>query len=70
MRKNTVASLRTATDAGKSAKVIARTTTFSAGEANMVASTDSVLMPEATRPRAIGAMQLLQTPSGTPATAP
>jgi len=33
--------------AGKSAKVIASTTTFSAGEANMAARTDSVLKPEA-----------------------
>src|SRR5260370_5646077 len=47
MRKRTVASLSSAIDAGKSAKVMARTTTLSAGEANMVARTDSVLMPEA-----------------------
>src|SRR5215472_1425683 len=47
MRKSTVASLSNATDAGKSAKVIASTTTLSAGEANIAARTDSVLIPEA-----------------------
>src|SRR5262249_38638495 len=35
IRKSTVASLRSATENGKSAKVMARTTTLSAGEANM-----------------------------------
>src|SRR5580704_1564554 len=47
IRKRTVASLSTAIWTGKSAKVMARTTTLSAGEANMAARTDSVLMPEA-----------------------
>src|ERR1700730_7781685 len=47
MRKRTVASLSSATEAGKSAKVMERTTTLSAGEAKLAASTDSVLMPEA-----------------------
>src|ERR1700686_3420611 len=47
IRKRTVASLRSAMGTGKSAKVIARTTTLSAGEANMAARTDSVLIPEA-----------------------
>src|SRR5271169_4392082 len=47
MRKRTVASLSRAMEAGKSAKVMATTTTLRAGEANMAASTDSVLMPEA-----------------------
>src|SRR5262249_43796950 len=68
--KRTVASFSSATDTGKSAKVMARTTTLSAGEANMMARTDSVLIPEAKRPRAIGATQLEQTASGTPLTAP
>src|ERR1700722_9678258 len=45
--KRTVASLSTAIWTGKSAKVMARTTTLSAGEANMAARTDSVLIPEA-----------------------
>jgi len=36
----------------------------------MVASTDSALIPTRKRPRAIGATQLLQTPSGTPVAAP
>src|SRR6516225_6340329 len=70
IKKNTVASFKSATEIGNSAKVIARTTTLSAGEANMVARTDSVLIPEAKSPRAIGAMQLEQTASGTPLIAP
>src|SRR6266853_4329055 len=70
MRKRTVASLSKATGAGKSAKVMARTTTLSAGEANMAARTDSVLIPEAYSPRAIGAMQFVHTARGTPAAAP
>ena len=46
IRKNTVASLTSAAETGNSAKVMASTTTtFSAGEANIVASTDSVLTP-------------------------
>src|SRR6266404_3317923 len=67
MRKRTVASLSKATGAGKSAKVMARTTTLSAGEANMAARTDSVLIPEAYSPRAIGAMQFVHTASATAA---
>src|SRR5580698_1847955 len=47
IRKRTVASLRSAIGTGKRAKVMARTTTLSAGEANMAARTDSVLIPEA-----------------------
>src|SRR5580704_8676804 len=47
IRKRTVASLRRAIGAGKSANVMARTTTLSAGEANIAASTDSVLIHEA-----------------------
>src|SRR5579859_992903 len=70
IRKRTVASLRSATERGNSAKVMARTTKLSAGEANMVARTDSALMPEAKRPRAMGATQLEQTARGTPAAAP
>src|SRR2546430_4113898 len=70
IRKRTVASLSIATESGKSAKVIASTTTLSAGEANMVASTDSALTPDANRPRAMGATQFVQTASGTPAAAP
>src|SRR5580693_3624116 len=68
--KSAVASFNKATEAGNSAKLIARTTALSAGEANMVANTDSVLIPDANRPRAIGATQLLQTASGIPAIAP
>src|SRR5260221_5686879 len=70
IRKRTVASLISAMETGKSVKVIARTTTLSAGEENMVARTDSALMPEAKSPRAIGATQLEQTASGTPTAAP
>src|SRR6266516_5245369 len=70
IRNSTVASFRIATCTGNSAKLMASTTTFSAGEANMVAKTDSVLAPDANSPRAIGAMQLVHTASGTPATAP
>ena len=70
IRKSTVKSFSNATEVGKRKKVIARTTTLSAGDANMAASTDSVLMPEAKRPRAIGAMQFVQTASGAPAAAP
>src|SRR5262249_44758120 len=40
IRKSTVASLRSATENGKRAKVMARTTTLRAGEANIVARTD------------------------------
>src|SRR5580700_7760172 len=69
-RKRTVASLSTAIETGKSAKVMARTTTLSAGEANIAARTDSVLMPEAYRPRAMGATQLVQTARGMPTAAP
>src|SRR5580692_3725987 len=47
IRKRTVASFRRAMGTGKSANVMARTTTLSAGEANITARTDSVLMPEA-----------------------
>src|ERR1700676_869162 len=47
IRKRTVASLSRAIEMGKSAKVMARTTTLRAGEANMAARTDSVLIPEA-----------------------
>src|SRR5262249_39639519 len=53
-----------------SAKVIANTTMLSAGDANNVASTDSLLIPEASSPRAIGATQFVHTPRGTPAAAP
>src|SRR5882672_6541330 len=67
IRKRTVANLMSATEMGNSAKVMARTTTLSAGEANMVARTDSVLTPDAKSPRAMGAMQLEQTANGTPA---
>jgi hypothetical protein len=70
MRKSTEVSLSRATATGKSAKVIARTMTLRAGEANMAARTDSVLRPEAYRPRAIGATQLVQTAKGTPTAAP
>src|SRR5216684_3165540 len=70
IRKRTVASLMSATEMGKRAKVMARTTTLRAGDANMVARTDSALMPEAKSPRAMGAMQLEQTARGTPAAAP
>ncbi len=70
MSNNTVKSFSSATDIGKSTKVIARTTTLSAGEANIAARTDSVLIPEAKNPRAIGAMQLVQTASGAPTAAP
>src|SRR5436190_2366826 len=70
IRNRTVASLSNATEAGNSAKVIARTTTFSAGEANIAASTDSVLMPDANNPRAIGATQFVHTARGTPVAAP
>src|SRR5216684_5923210 len=66
IRKRTVASLMSAMEIGKSAKVMASTTTLSAGDANMVARTDSALMPEAKSPRAMGAMQLEQTAKGTP----
>src|SRR5437763_5986176 len=55
---------------GKRANVIASTTLLSAGDANIVASTDSVPIPEANSPRAIGATQLVQTANGTPAAAP
>src|SRR5277367_1079372 len=47
IRTRTVVSLSSAIGTGKRAKVMARTTTLSAGEANMAASTDSVLIPEA-----------------------
>src|ERR1700739_2695562 len=70
IRKRTVASFISATEMGKSVKVIARTTTLSAGEENMVARTDSALMPEAKSPGAIGATQLGQTPRGAPAAGP
>lgn len=70
IRNSTVASLSRATGTGKRAKVMARTTALSAGEANMVARTGSWLKPEARSPRAIGATQLVQTARGTPATAP
>src|SRR5258708_40001913 len=70
IRKRTVASLMSAMETGKSAKVMARTTTFSAGEENMVARTDSALMLEAKSPRAMGAIQLEQTAKATPAGAP
>src|SRR5215469_17569401 len=70
MRKSTEVSLSRATTTGKSVKVIARTMTLRAGEANMAARTDSVLRPEAYRPRAMGATQLVQTPKGTPTAAP
>src|SRR5580700_2531316 len=70
MRKRTVASLRSAIEMGKRVNVMARTTTLRAGDANMVARTDSALMPEAKSPRAMGAMQFEQTASGTPAAAP
>ena len=46
---------------GQRTKVIARTTTLSAGDANMAVRTDSVLIPEAKKPRAIGATQFVQT---------
>jgi hypothetical protein len=54
---------------GKSANVIASTTTFSVGELNIAASTDSVLIPEA-KALPIGATQFAHTPSGIPAAAP
>src|SRR5882672_6041605 len=47
IRNATVANFKIATGAGNSANVIASTTTFSAGEANIAASTDSVLIPAA-----------------------
>src|SRR5215475_3459254 len=68
--KKTVASFRSATDIGNSANVIANTTTLRAGEANIAPSTDSLLIPDASSPRAMGATQFVQTPSGTPATVP
>src|SRR5262249_9743203 len=58
------------TGMGKSANVIAKTTTFSAGDANVADSTDSVLMPDAYRPRAIGATQFVHTAIGVPTAAP
>src|SRR5258706_2594694 len=70
IRKRAVASLMSAMETGKSAKVMARTTTLSAGEANIVARKDSALMPEAKSPRAMGAMQLEQNAQGKPAAAP
>src|ERR1700722_4252342 len=47
INSNTVASLSSATDAGNRVKVMARTTTLSAGDENMAARTDSTLIPEA-----------------------
>src|SRR5229473_3460795 len=47
IKNSTVASFNNATFAGNNAKVIASTTTFKAGEANIAASTDSLLMPAA-----------------------
>src|SRR5580704_10537516 len=70
IRNSTVKSFSNATEAGKRTKVIASTTTFSAGDANIAASTDSVLIPDAKKPRAIGAMQLVQTASGAPTAEP
>ena len=55
---------------GNKLKAIARTTMFSAGELNIAASTDSVLIPDAYIPRPMGATQLAYTPSGIPAAAP
>src|SRR5271163_3251419 len=45
--RRTVASLSSAIGTGKRANVMARTTTLSAGDANMAARTDSVLIPDA-----------------------
>lgn len=70
IRNSTVANFNKANEIGNNAKVIASTTTLSAGEANIAASTDSVLIPDAYMPRAIGAIQLLQTPKGPPANVP
>ena len=66
----TVASFTSATESGKRAKVMASTTIFNVGELNIAASTDSVLMPEAYKPRPIGATQLAQTASGIPVSVP
>src|SRR6266481_4058721 len=66
---STVANFNTATFAGNNANVIASTTTFKAGEANIAAKTDSLLIPAAYNPRAIGATQLVHTAIGIPATA-
>src|SRR5215470_15188631 len=70
IRKSTVKTFSNATEVGKRTKVIARTTTLIAGDTNIAASTDSVLIPEAKKPRAIGATQLVQTATGAPAAAP
>ena len=70
IKNSTVANFNKASGSGNNAKVIASTTTFKAGEENMAASTDSVLIPEVYMPRAMGAIQLLQTPNGMPATVP
>src|ERR1700742_152439 len=70
IRNSTVNSFSSATDIGKRTKVIASTTTFSAGDANIAARTDSVLIPDAKNPRAIGAMQFVHTASGAPTAAP
>src|SRR6267142_489840 len=69
IKNATVAIFKTATGSGNSANVIASTTTFSAGEANIAPSTDSVLIPDAYKPRAIGATQFVHTAIGVPATA-
>src|SRR5450755_1057276 len=70
IKNSTVANFNKASGRGNNAQVIASTTTFKAGEENMAASTDSVLIPEVYMPRAMGAIQLLQTPNGMPATVP
>src|SRR5260370_40434589 len=70
IKNNTVASFNNATLAGNNANVIASTTTFRAGEANIAASTDSLLIPAAYNPRAIGATQFVHTAMGIPAIAP
>src|SRR5882672_261142 len=47
IRNRTVASFNSASDNGKSVKVMASTTRLRAGDANIAASTDSLLIPDA-----------------------
>src|SRR5258708_21997425 len=70
IKNSTVANFNTATLAGNNANVIASTTTFKAGEANIAARTDSLLIPAAYNPRAIRATQFVHTATHMPASAP
>src|SRR3982750_3797467 len=47
IRNSTLASFKIASDSGNNVNVIASTTRFRAGEANIAASTDSLLIPDA-----------------------